>query len=260
MQNKQYIVFINDHSGSMNDLRQAAIKDYNRNIQAVVNAANQEKLDTIVSVIDFGFDINPVKRTIVNSNPHVLNPISKWYVDCQTPLYDAIADAIKLCKSLPDYTGDHVSFLLMITTDGQENSSHLRARGIKSYIESLDSRWTIVCRVPPKSPDLSQIGIPKGNIQVWDTTNKGMEKSTKQNEQALNTYFKARSTGKTNSSSFYSNVEVETKLADKQAKETKALKANQARIIREKLANKKEASLDALSIEDLEKQLAELED
>lgn len=53
---------------------------------------------------------------------------------------------------------------------------------------------------------------------------------------------------------------VETKLADKQAKETKALRANQARIIREKLANKKEASLDALSIEDLEKQLAELED
>jgi len=53
---------------------------------------------------------------------------------------------------------------------------------------------------------------------------------------------------------------VETKLTDKQAKETKALRANQARIIREKLANKKEASLDALSIEDLEKQLAELED
>lgn len=53
---------------------------------------------------------------------------------------------------------------------------------------------------------------------------------------------------------------VETKLADKQAKETKALRANQARIIRKKLANKKEASLDALSIEDLEKQLAELED
>lgn len=53
---------------------------------------------------------------------------------------------------------------------------------------------------------------------------------------------------------------VETKLADNQAKETKALRANQARIIREKLANKKEASLDALSIEELEKQLAELED
>ena len=52
---------------------------------------------------------------------------------------------------------------------------------------------------------------------------------------------------------------VETKLADKQAKETKALRANQARVIREKLANKKEASLDALSIEDLEKQLSDLE-
>jgi len=53
---------------------------------------------------------------------------------------------------------------------------------------------------------------------------------------------------------------IESKLADKQAKETKALRTNQARIIREKLANKKEASLDALSIEDLEKQLTDLED
>ena len=52
---------------------------------------------------------------------------------------------------------------------------------------------------------------------------------------------------------------IETKLADKQAKEAKALKAEQARVIREKLANKRDAAMDALSEEDLLKQLEALE-
>jgi hypothetical protein len=206
MQNKQYIVFINDHSASMANLKSAAIKDYNTNIQAVVNAANQEKLDTIISVIAFGFDHNTVRRTVVNSNPHVLLPIIKWVTQANTPLYDAIADAIKLCKSLPDAAEDHVSFLLMITTDGHENNSRLNTKDILQEIQRLDKRWTIVCRVPPNSPNLSLIGIPKGNIQEWNITSEGMAKATQANEQALTSFFKQRIHGITNSSSFYSSV------------------------------------------------------
>lgn len=52
---------------------------------------------------------------------------------------------------------------------------------------------------------------------------------------------------------------VEAKLADKEAKETKALRAAQAAVIREKLAAKQGEALDSLSVEELEKQLAELE-
>lgn len=53
---------------------------------------------------------------------------------------------------------------------------------------------------------------------------------------------------------------VETKLADKQAKDLKELKANKARIAREKLANKQDAALDDLSEEDLEKYIKSLEE
>ena len=35
---KNYIGFVNDHSGSMGSLRMAAIKDYNANITAVKDA------------------------------------------------------------------------------------------------------------------------------------------------------------------------------------------------------------------------------
>ena len=212
-QNKQYICFINDHSGSMANLTQAAIKDYNRNISAVVNAANQEKLDTIVSVIDFGSPNNKsVIKTIVNSNPHVLLPIDKWVADAGTPLYDSISEAIKLMKSLPDYLEEHVSFLLMITTDGEENSSNIGQSELASIIKTLNDRWTIVCRVPNANSGMDKLGIPKGNIQIWNTTSEGMEKATQANEQALTTYFKQRSSGVKSSSSFYSSTEnVDTK-------------------------------------------------
>lgn len=52
---------------------------------------------------------------------------------------------------------------------------------------------------------------------------------------------------------------VETKLADKEAKTLKASKAEQARVIREKLAAKRDAALDAQSEEELLKQLESLE-
>ena len=207
-QNKQYICFINDHSGSMSDLRHAAIKDYNRNISAVVNAANQEKLDTIVSVIDFGSPFNKsIIKTVVNSNPHVLLPITEWEADAGTPLFDSIREAIKLMSSLPDYLENHVSFLLMITTDGEENSSSIKQSDLTSIIRSLDDRWTIVCRVPNAKSGMESLGIPKGNIQIWNTTSEGMEKATQANEQALTTYFKQRSSGVKSSSSFYSSTE-----------------------------------------------------
>lgn len=206
-QNKQYICFINDHSGSMDDLRQAAIKDYNRNISAVVNAANQEKLDTIVSVIDFGLRTNSIVKSVVNSNPHVLLPITDWVTEGQTPLFDSINEAVRLMQMLPDCLDEHVSFLLMITTDGEENSSRIRQSDLTSIIKSLDDRWTIVCRVPDNQSGMEKLGIPKGNIQIWNTTSEGMEKATQANEQALTTYFKQRSSGVKSSSSFYSSTE-----------------------------------------------------
>ena len=47
---KNYIVFVNDHSGSMGTIRKAAIADYNASIAAVKDAASAEMLDTVVSV------------------------------------------------------------------------------------------------------------------------------------------------------------------------------------------------------------------
>src|SRR5262249_39022432 len=128
---KNYIGFVNDHSGSMASIAKAAMEDYNTNISAVANAASREMLDTVVSVVGVGIgpdvkhhrDGFGVKRQVTISNPNVLKPINTWPVTGGTPLYDGIGDMIDLLSNLPDANSNDVSFLIMVTTDGQEMHS-----------------------------------------------------------------------------------------------------------------------------------------
>ena len=212
---KNYIGFVNDHSGSMQSLAYAAMKDYNTNIEAVVNAANTERLDTVVSVVGFGVRsshliADQIERQVVISNPHVLRPKTSWPTPGGTPLYDAVADMIDLFESLPDAKSPDVSFLVLVTTDGEEQHSKKYNRyTLAQRIARLnsDGRWTLVFRVPRgKTHTLNGLNIPAGNIQEWDTTVKGMEQSTQITTAAVDGYFKSRSAGAKQTNTFYSDA------------------------------------------------------
>jgi len=210
-QSKNYIGFVNDHSGSMNHLAQAAAKDYNGIIKSIKEAASNEKLDTIVSVVGIGFPGGAeVTQQVVISNPHVLEPINHWSTNGGTPLYDGIANIIDLYSELPDSKDPHVSFLIMITTDGEECSSRYQTETtIKKLLKEkmADGRWTFVFRVPKNATRfIEKLGIPPGNIQEWDTTTTGMATSSAQTQTAVSGYFSARAGGASASSSFYANA------------------------------------------------------
>lgn len=204
---KTYVTFGNDHSGSMGKLANAALKDYNANIAAVKDAATREMQDTIVSVIAFATN---VKRDIVVSNPHVLNPKTRWEAGGVTSLWDAVGDAVALMKSLPDYDSKDVSFLVFITTDGEEYGSRTyNAASIRELITELskDGRWTFVFRVPEGNRHMVEnIGVPAGNIQEWGITEAGMRKSTVATAAAIDTFYGARSAGARGSNTFYANA------------------------------------------------------
>lgn len=206
---KNYIGFVNDHSGSMRSIRDAAIQDSNTLMKTVRDAASAEELDTVVSVVGFGFSGKRVQRQVQISNPHVLKPINSWACDGMTPMYDGIGSMIELLEGLPDANNPDVSFLLMITTDGGENDSrewgHSR---LAEKIQTLQAteRWTFVFRVPSSQAHISSLGVPAGNIQTWDTTTAGMEKVSAQSAQAMTTYFRGRSGGARGSSTFYSDA------------------------------------------------------
>lgn len=204
---KTYVTFGNDHSGSMAKLSAAALKDYNANITAVKDAATREMQDTIVSVIKFS---SYVERDIIISNPHVLHPKSQWESGGVTALWDAVGDAIALMKSLPDYSSKDVSFLIFITTDGEEYGSRTHTESsVRDMITDLskDERWTFVFRVPKGSRHMvANIGVPAGNIQEWGTTEAGMRESTVATTQAIDTFYATRSAGARGSNTFYANA------------------------------------------------------
>lgn len=230
---KNYIGFVNDHSGSMARHAFAAIKDYNITIGAFRDAANQQMLDTVVSVVGVGIgkaqsgryaqsgEGYGTTRQVVISNPHVLKPISIWPTSGGTPLWDGIGDMISLFKSLPDADSPDVSFLLMVTTDGQEeHSTQWSKDGLKEEIRRLQAsgRWTFVFRVPKGGADISYLlGVSPDNVQTWDTSSAaGLTASTAATTAAVGNYYAARSAGSKSTNVFYSNTTAvdTTKLAD----------------------------------------------
>lgn len=205
---KNYIGFCDDHSGSMSVLTKAAIADSNANITAVKNAATAEEQDTIVYRNEFS---SYVRRTVINSNPHVLKSVNSWDTGGMTALYDAIGDMIEQLQAVPDYGRNDVSFLVIATTDGDENvSQKYTPLKLKELITELQNteRWTFVLRVPKgQKHTVINLGIPEGNIQEWDTTTAGMQASTAATTQAMGNFMRQRSTGVRGSSTFYAGVE-----------------------------------------------------
>ncbi len=206
---KTYVLFGNDHSQSMGNIAAAALRDYNTNVTAIKDAASREMQDTIVSVIAFGKRSGAVDREIVVSNPHVLKPMACWPANGNTPLWDAVGDAIALLKSVPDYANPDVSFLLLFTTDGEEYGSRRESsQSIAAKIKELnkEERWTIVFRVPKGYRNsIKGLGLPEGNIQEWETTTAGMAASTAATTAAVDKFYSARSAGVKSSNVFYAS-------------------------------------------------------
>ena len=212
-QQKTYFGWVNDHSGSMNHLASAALKDFNANIEAVKAATSAKELDAVVSVVGIGLGNNGfgVMRQVVNSNPHVLKPATDWPTPGGTPLYDGIGDMINLLQQLPDAKEDHVSMLITITTDGEERHSRIWDRTmVYGKITDLQKtgRWTFVFRVPKgMTHSVSDLGVPMDNIQEWETTAAGVAKSTAQTTAAIDQYVTTRASGGKATGGFFANTD-----------------------------------------------------
>lgn len=217
MAKKNYIVIVRDHSGSMSHIRRPAARDYNDNIAALKEAALKEKIDTIVSTVKCGDgrarNSNLVSREVVNSNVQVLKEIMERDYDTDggsTPLFDSVGEAVALLKGVPDYGDEDVSFLVMVITDGEENSSRrYDGRSIGEEIRRLQAtdRWTFTFRVPRGyGRNLESLGIPGGNILEWEQTEAGFQHATNTTRSAVANYYTQRSLGAKSVQTFYTDL------------------------------------------------------
>lgn len=211
---KQIIGISRDHSGSMRSLARAAARDYNDNITTIKQAAAAHNIDTIVSVVKCGHGSRGiVHREIVNSSITALEPIaeSAYQADASsTPLFDSVKELIDILKVTPNADDQDVSFLVLATTDGEENSSRIGGLQLAEEIRQLQStdRWTFVFRVPRGySRQLTRFGISPGNIFEWDQTERGVQVAQQANREAFTQYFQGRSTGMKSTTKFYANLQ-----------------------------------------------------
>lgn len=214
---KQYVGLVKDHSGSMAHLSVAAMKDYNTLIGAIAGSASREDIDTIVSVVKcgVGFD-GSVQRELVNSSVSRLKPLRTYVTDgSHTPLFDSVGEIIDILESSPDAKDPNVTFLVMVVTDGAENHSikwNGRTLGDRMTRLQQTDRWTFTFRVPRGGTrDLERLGIPAGNVEEWEQTERDMGRSTIKSAQAVSNYFSAVTRGVRSTNSFYADAANVTK-------------------------------------------------
>lgn len=220
---KMFVGFSRDHSVSMRSIASAACKDYNSTIAALKRSTESSDDSSVsVSVISCGTGsqtgvILPNGQmthnvSVIHDNMELNNLHELDYYDAtgrSTPLRDSIVATIATLQSAYQSGRSDVdaTFIVLVTTDGQENSSYTTNNELKKMIQSLSAtgRWTFIARVPRGSALMAEkLGIPPGNILEWDTTNAGQVQATTTTTSALSSFI---SSGAKSTSTFFANLE-----------------------------------------------------
>jgi hypothetical protein len=198
----------------MGHITTAAMRDYNANVSSIKEEAIAHNQDTIVSVVKCGTG-RPAGNVFETklSSVTALTPLSSYAADgSSTPLYDSVGVLIEQFNDVPDVNDETTSFLIMVTTDGEDNSSRkYTGASLGRLIRQLQStdRWTFVFRVPRgyKSRLMRDLGLPEGNVLEWDTNSaRGMEVATQATTTAMKGFYAARASGAKSVSSFYTDM------------------------------------------------------
>lgn len=205
------IALVRDHSGSMNRISAGAMRDYNATIGAIKAAAHATAQPTYVSVCELGYEGSTDVRTIIDHQPvDALTPLSRYDARGGTPLWDAVAHAIRQLKSHPLASDPTTAFCVMVTTDGRdEHSKRETERSIQALMDDLNGtdRWTFVFRVPRNEvPRLLKMGLPEGNLLAWDQSAASVTATQNATTAAFTEYFSGRSKGMTSTKRFFADL------------------------------------------------------
>lgn len=137
----------------------------------------------------------------------------------------ALLDAIGRCLEEAEKTIKTTPALIMVFTDGQENTSYVWNTGrITGKIGVLEATGNLTLTVAgPKSVGdmMTRLGLPAGNFRAWDGTVAELKKVATDTTTALDKYAKSRGAGQTSAGRFY---------ADASALTVTGIKANTAEV------------------------------
>lgn len=213
---KTYVGVGIDTSVSMRCITKAAATDFNCLLDSIRNYSNTEGIDTIISAVTIG------DRSTIGVTPFVtnssINSLRRLNVDdykavgSSTPLFAGVGKLIDMLSSAPDADDPNVNFLIMVTTDGDENSSrgeYAPAKVAKRMAAlTATGRWTFVFRVPGgnQASFCRQYNIEAGNVAEWVVSAQGLEVSRNVVDQGIGQFYKNKAAGIQGTSKFYTDL------------------------------------------------------
>lgn len=202
-------IFVIDESGSMSICQDSTITGINEQIQEL---KKHPEISTNVTFITFS---GTVTDRLVNEPVEKLEEIDKssYYPSGSTALFDAVAHAI-LQEEERTYNTDDVTRLLIIVTDGDENSSNEYSRynngsaKIAEMIKRVQEKgWTV--SYLGANQDLTQVqkdfGLHASNIANFTSTAEGTAAAFSTTTKSLGRYMANRVVSDSSDSSLTTN-------------------------------------------------------
>lgn len=202
-----HIALALDNSGSMSRIRDAAKNAYNSVLSEIQRNASATGQKTLVTQILFG---DSAVLTDSAREAAVVRPLVDYLPRESTALWDGVGLAI---ETLPKHASpeEDNAFLVIVVTDGYENNSLVFDSGKLSTLigqKYATGRWTFTFQVPRGSTSLitGPLGIPAGNVREWEQTEEGARDVGRSTSFGTQTFYAARSAGKTKVDDFYVNT------------------------------------------------------
>lgn len=202
---KNHVSIVLDRSSSMSGIIDTAVQVFNTQIETLRLKSLKYEQETRVSFYTFSHEVDCVISDVDVARPMVLDKVQ---ANGMTAMLDAIGLAIDDSKLISQKYGDH-SFFIYCITDGEENRSNKYSPSMfRTLLRDLPDNYTVAAFVPNSAgiDALAGYGVPRGCLEIWDTTKKGLIEVGEKFDKTMDNYFESRKKGIRGSATVFSDL------------------------------------------------------
>lgn len=203
------VLIVLDESGSMDSVRQATVNGFNEQLTALKDDGENE--ETRVTLVAFSDRCRVILNAVKASEVEPLT-IDKYNPRGSTALFTAIRTGIDtLLASVNDPASNENAFLVVIISDGEENSSHVNDKiSVPNRIKELTAQKNWTFTYLGANVDITKIAdslnLYAGNVASFNQTKHGTASAMSSVSRGIADYKSVRRrTGAVAMDSFYSS-------------------------------------------------------